>query len=61
LVVVNGIFEKHAPLFNEFTLISVNLDESKALESYNLDEIDINRNPKPHNLVETVGIGIYRQ
>ena len=41
--------------------MSVDLDESKALESYNLDEIDINRNPKPHNLVETSGIGIYRQ
>jgi hypothetical protein len=39
--------QKFAPLFNELASTIVVLDESEAMNLYNLDEIDKNPNPKP--------------
>lgn len=47
---------KIAPLFNEFTLTSVVLDESEALNFYNLDEIDKSTNTKPYYLLEQLAL-----
>lgn len=49
LVSVKRIYNNRAPLFNEFNSISVNLDESEAIEFYNLDELteNLTQNPKP--------------
>jgi hypothetical protein len=55
LVSVKRIYNNRAPLFNEFNSISVNLDESEAIEFYNLDELteNLTQNPKPKTLNPT--------
>jgi hypothetical protein len=63
LVSVKRIYNNRAPLFNEFNSISVNLDESEAIEFYNLDELteNLTQNPKPYYLTRTACIGICRE
>ena len=43
-------FIKVCPFFNEFTLVTVNLDENEAIKIYDYDEIDNNPSPKPYYL-----------
>lgn len=46
------VFDKNnAPLFNEFNLIIVNLDESEATKFYDMDEIDKNPNLTTYYLI----------
>ena len=39
MLTVKKIQKKYAPLFNEFTSLSVNLDKNEATKLYILDEI----------------------
>ena len=41
--------------------MSVDMNESEAMKSYNLDEIDKNPNHAPLYLTWTIGIGIYKE
>ena len=54
MLIVKRIYKNYAPLFNKFTSISVNLDESEAMKFYNLDEIELGPSCTYH-----VVVGIY--
>ena len=40
LLTVERVYINYAPLFNEIALVSANLDKTKAMRFYNLDEIE---------------------
>ena len=40
-LIMKGINESYVPFFNDYTSIGVNLDKSKAMRYYNLDEIGL--------------------
>jgi hypothetical protein len=61
LLIVKRNYKNCKPLFNEFTLISVNLDESKAMKFDNLNEIDKISIPYSYYLTRTIGIGICKE
>ena len=58
LLIVKRTCKIYEPHFNEFTFISVNLDESEAMKFDNLDEIDKIPNPNSYYLTRTTGIDI---